>query len=207
MVKEKVSIELDSANARVHDSDNNNAIKKSLEELGTGRSIVMDSENVVIAGNGVYQQAQELGLPVKVIQSTGKELIVIQRTDLTTDSEKRKALAIADNKTSDLSFFDDDALADLISGIDDVDILASTGFSQKELDEILANAGNTDIDDGVSGNDAGESETPADTQGVIGPYRFPIDRECYEKWIEDIRQEVGFDNESIIGEIKRRLGL
>ena len=63
----KTKIRLDSRNVRVHDERNKQAIAKSLKELGAGRSILIDSENVVIGGNGVFQEAKELGLPVKVI--------------------------------------------------------------------------------------------------------------------------------------------
>ena len=107
----KEQIRLDSRNVRVHDERNKQAIAKSLKELGAGRSILIDSENVVIGGNGVFQEAQEIGLPVKVIESDGTELIAIKRTDLKTEDAKRKALAIADNRTNDLSFFDEEKLA------------------------------------------------------------------------------------------------
>jgi len=61
-------IKLDPKNARKHPDRNKAAIRASLEQLGAGRSVVMDNENVLIAGNGVFEQAQELGIPVKVMQ-------------------------------------------------------------------------------------------------------------------------------------------
>ena len=80
----KTKIKLDGRNVRVHDERNKQAIAQSLKELGAGRSILIDAENVVIGGNGVYQEALELGLPVKVIESDGSELIAIKRTALKT---------------------------------------------------------------------------------------------------------------------------
>ena len=53
-----------------------------------------------------YEQALELGLKVRVVESDGNELIAIRRTDLSTEDEKRKLLALADNHTSDTSMFD-----------------------------------------------------------------------------------------------------
>lgn len=103
-------IKLDPKNYRIHDDKNKKVIRKSLEDCGAGRSVVMDSENVMIAGNGVYEQAQELGLKVRIIESDGTELVVIKRTDLKTDDEKRKLLALADNHASDLSVFDMDVV-------------------------------------------------------------------------------------------------
>ena len=198
------NIMLDAANARVHDKENQEAIKNSLKELGTGRSIIMDSENVIIGGNGVYEQAQELGLPIKIIESDGKELIAIRRNDLKTDDAKRKALAIADNKTSDLSFFDDDALAELISGIDCDNFIQATGFSQKEIDDLIAKF-DSDVDD--LGELPPENETQDNMKFILGEYSFKICQELYSKWIEDLHQEFGNDDESITEEIKQRLKL
>lgn len=105
------NIKFDAHNYRTHDEKNLKLIKKSLKELGAGRSIVIDSEGEIIAGNATYKQAQELGLPVKVIESDGKSLIVVKRTDLKTQDKKRKKLALADNSTSDKVSYDFDHIA------------------------------------------------------------------------------------------------
>ena len=100
----------DKRNYRKHSDKNKTLIKKSLEECGAGRSIVIDNENNIIAGNGIYEQAQKLGIKTKVIETDGSELVVVKRTDLQTDDEKRKQLAVMDNSTSDSSEFDFDLL-------------------------------------------------------------------------------------------------
>lgn len=99
-------IKLDENNYRIHDDRNKKLISKSLKEYGSGRSILLDKDGVIIAGNGTFEQAKELGIPVKVIESDGTELIAVKRTDLATDDEKRKGLAIMDNSTTDSSKFD-----------------------------------------------------------------------------------------------------
>lgn len=101
-----MTINFDSRNYRKHSDKNKNLIKKSLQECGAGRSIVIDNEDNIIAGNGIYEQAQKLGLKTKVIETDGSELVVVKRTDLATDDEKRKQLAVMDNSTSDSSEFD-----------------------------------------------------------------------------------------------------
>lgn len=103
-------LKFDQKNYRIHDDKNKRIIRKSLEDCGAGRSVLVDKDNVLIAGNGVYEQALELGLKVKVIESDGKELIVVKRTDLSNEDEKRKLLALADNYSSDLSVFDVEAI-------------------------------------------------------------------------------------------------
>ena len=60
----------------------------------------------------MYEQALELGLPVRIVESDGTELIAIKRTDLSTEDSRRKALALADNYTSDTSVFDFDAIVE-----------------------------------------------------------------------------------------------
>lgn len=132
--KNKEQIRLDGRNVRVHDERSKQAIAQSLKELGAGRSILIDAENVVIGGNGVYQEAQELGLPIKVIESDGSELIAIKRTDLKTNDAKRKALAIADNRTNDLSFFDDEKVAELLAECEGLTL--SSGFTGEEIEKL-----------------------------------------------------------------------
>ena len=99
-------LKYDPRNYRIHTDKNKRLIKKSLEDCGTGRSILLDKNDVIIAGNGVYEQALELGLKVRIVESDGNELIAIRRTDLSTEDEKSKLLARADNHTSDTSMFD-----------------------------------------------------------------------------------------------------
>lgn len=100
------NIKYDENNYRIHSTENKQLIKKSLSDCGAGRSILLDNENEIIAGNGVYEQAKKLGIPVRVIETNGKELIAVKRTDLNTEDQKRKVLAVMDNTTSDSSEFD-----------------------------------------------------------------------------------------------------
>lgn len=111
-MEEKEKIKIDSRNYRIHGDENKRLIHKSLIECGTGRSVLADRDNVLIAGNGVYEEARKLGLKVRVVESDGKELIVIKRTDLSTEDEKRKLLALADNHTSDTSRFNFSAVVE-----------------------------------------------------------------------------------------------
>lgn len=99
-------IKFDKKNYRIHSDKNKELIRKSLEECGAGRSILLDNTGEIIAGNGVYEQAQHLNIPVKVIETDGSEIIAVKRTDLGNEDEKRKRLAVMDNSTNDTSNFD-----------------------------------------------------------------------------------------------------
>lgn len=111
-MEEKVEIKIDPRNYRIHGDENKRLIHKSLVECGAGRSVLADRDNVLIAGNGVYEEAQKLGLKVRIVESDGTELIVIKRKDLSTEDEKRKLLALADNHTSDTSRFNFSAIVE-----------------------------------------------------------------------------------------------
>lgn len=95
----------DSRNYRKHNDRNITLIRKSVDEAGLGRSIVIDKNNEIIAGNGLVSAISK-DTPIKVIETTGDELVVVKRTDLDTNDDKRKKLAVMDNSASDSSEFD-----------------------------------------------------------------------------------------------------
>ena len=103
-------IKFDKRNYRLHNDENKRVIKKSLKELGAGRSIVIDNDGEIIAGNGVYEQAKKLGIKTKIVETDGSELVVVKRTDLATGDDKRKKLSLADNAASDTSEWANDLL-------------------------------------------------------------------------------------------------
>lgn len=108
-----MKIKYDKRNFRKHGARNKELIRKSLSELGAGRSVLLDADNSLIAGNGVYEQAEKLGIPVRVIETDGTELVAVKRTDVHEGDEKRMRLAVADNATSDSSEWDLDAIGDV----------------------------------------------------------------------------------------------
>lgn len=102
-------IKYDKKNYRRHSDQNKNLIRKSIQETGLGRSVVIDSENELIAGNGVVSQLPK-DTKIRVIETDGSELVVVKRTDLKTQDEKRKKLAAMDNSASDAVEWDYDTL-------------------------------------------------------------------------------------------------
>ena len=144
-MKKAVSIKTDPHNYRLHPEANKRIIRKSLEDLGAGRSIVIDKEDCIIAGNGVYEEAQALGIPVRVVESDGTELIVVKRTDLATEDERRRLLAFADNHTSDTSVFDTDMVIEAFTPAQ----LEAWEFAldiSPESDAFAGNGGETEAD-------------------------------------------------------------
>lgn len=107
----------------------------SLTELGAGRSILADREGNVIAGNKTLEAATEHGFPVRVIPTDGKELVVVQRTDLHlfgegAEREQARQLSIVDNEAN-LAGYQRDAevlLTHQASGIDLTPIFDESGI-------------------------------------------------------------------------------
>lgn len=92
----------DPANRRTHNARNLAMIGSALEQVGAARSIVIDEDDVILAGNGVTAAALAAGLTrVRVIDSAGDELIAVRRSGLS--AEQKRALAIYDNRTAELA--------------------------------------------------------------------------------------------------------
>ena len=87
-------------------------VRRSLEKLGAGRSVLIDKNGVLIAGNKTTKAAYELGIENAIIVPTdGSQLVVVQRTDLDLSTDaKAKELAIADNRTGEIGLAWDNAV-------------------------------------------------------------------------------------------------
>lgn len=121
----------DERNYRKHSEENKKRIKKSIDECGLGRSVVVDADGVLVAGNGVQSVLPE-DTPIRVVETDGTELVVVKRTDLHEGDERRKKLALADNATSDNVEWDFDAMA--ADGWDE-EAVAEFGVAWPELDD------------------------------------------------------------------------
>ena len=81
------------------------ALENSLQQYGAGRSILIDRNGNVIAGNKTLEKAGAAGIEdVQVVETDGNVLVAVKRTDLDleTDPEARE-LAYADNIVGQLS--------------------------------------------------------------------------------------------------------
>lgn len=91
----------DNLNANKGTQYGQHLIEKSLRELGAGRSILLDKNNRIIAGNKTVENAANIGLEdVLIIETDGKQIVAVKRTDIDIDTEQGHKMAIADNSTS-----------------------------------------------------------------------------------------------------------
>lgn len=129
----KLSLKLDSRNARKHPQKNLDLIDQSLDEVGPFRSIAIDRDNIIRAGNGVFQRAQERGLAVRIIDAEPDELIAVRRADL--HGRKAERAALLDNYSGDTSEWDTTILAQIAK--DDQGLLRGL-WSESEIGELLS---------------------------------------------------------------------
>lgn len=74
---------------------------ESLRKFGLGRSVLLDKNDRIIAGNKTTEKAAELGFEkVVVVETDGNTLVAVKRNDIDLDSQKGRELALADNATS-----------------------------------------------------------------------------------------------------------
>lgn len=94
-------LRFDDKNFNKHTQKGMGLLEKSLQRFGAGRSILIDKDNNIIAGNGIVEAAGSVGLDkVKIIETDGTELIAVKRTDVSLNSDKGREMALADNATA-----------------------------------------------------------------------------------------------------------
>jgi len=82
----------------------NSLIEKSLRKFGAGRSILLDKNNRIIAGNKTIENAGAVGLEdIIVVETTGNQIVAVKRMDIDLDSKQGRELALADNASAKAS--------------------------------------------------------------------------------------------------------
>lgn len=111
-------------NPRLND-DAVDAVAASIKEFGFKVPIVVDKDNVIVAGHTRYKAAQKLKL---------KTVPCVVADDLS--EEQVNAFRLADNKTGELALWDDEKLAKELDGITGID-MEQFGFilSEEELEK------------------------------------------------------------------------
>ena len=87
-------------------------IEESLRKFGAGRSILLDKNNRIIAGNKTTENCANVGLDdVIIVETDGTKLVAVKRTDIDLDSAQGREMALADNATGKANLcFDTDLI-------------------------------------------------------------------------------------------------
>lgn len=103
-------LKFDDKNFNDHTEFGMSLLEKSLHDYGAGRSILIDKNNNIIAGNGIVEAAAQAGIEkVKIVETIGDEIVAVKRTDVELNTEFGREMAFADNATAsvDLSWNED----------------------------------------------------------------------------------------------------
>lgn len=130
MKVEKISIDklqLNQDNTRIHGEVQIKEFRKSIEQFGIIRPIVVDENFVILCGNGLYLALKSMDY---------KEVDVIVMKGLTENQKKK--LLLSDNKIYNLGVDDYDAIDKIMKDLQgDFDI---PGYNAEDLDALYGNS-------------------------------------------------------------------
>ena len=115
-------------------------MERSFKEMGAGRSILIDRNGNIIAGNKSQKAAIAAGIKkVRIIETTGDELVAVKRTDVDIDSAEGRKMAYLDNLTTQVNLTWDEtelqAVQADVEGFDIADFGIDIGLPTGDPDE------------------------------------------------------------------------
>lgn len=160
-MRDVASLRLDPRNARKHPKRSIDEIKSSLLQFGQQKPIVVDASGQVVAGNGTLVAAGELGWTELWAETT------------TLDPKAAKAYAIVDNRTAELSEWNNDLLVEELESLG-VSV-SGLGFNDDELAEMRPIVVEDKVDGGEAKDSAG-AKVEAFTVAIAVPRASDADR-------------------------------
>lgn len=143
-------------NVRMHTDKQLTEFRRSVEMFGQIRPIVIDENNVMLAGNGLYETLLSMG-------RTEADCYVVEGL---TENEKKK-LMLADNRIFDLGVDDMKAFDEFIEELgDDLDV---PGFDDELLRSLVANE--AEIDEMMSSYGLITEDKKEEIAGAAETYR------------------------------------
>ncbi len=98
-------------------------IEKSLRDFGAGRSILLDKNNNIIAGNKTTENCANIGLEkVVIVETTGDTLVAVKRKDVDINTPKGREMALADNATAAANLEWDEPVMQEVAEMMDIDL-------------------------------------------------------------------------------------
>ena len=184
-------------NPNTHPQRQIELLAKNIRYFGWRRNICVSRlSGYIVAGHGRLMAAKHLGV----------EIVPVEYQDFASESDEL-AVLVADNRLAELAAVDLNELEKIASEWKAVDfdtILA--GFEPADLEGLLNPKG----DDGDDDDDDDRHDKELDKSDVtvaVGLYRFRISQTDFIAWCDRVKQDAGFDKESVLKEIRIRLGL
>ena len=149
-------------------------VAESIKQFGFKVPIIVDSKNVIVAGHTRLKAAIELGL---------KEVPCIIADDLT--PKQIKAFRIAENKTNEKSYWNNDLLAEELKEVDLEIDMTDFGFGEFEIEMLTNDFTPEEYDKDVIEEYAEKAEQNLKSKRVIITYSTDDE----EKFLKNILNE------------------
>lgn len=180
------------------------ALAESIRTFGFLIPVVVDSDNVLVAGHTRVEAAKVLGMA---------EVPSVLADHLNED--QINAFRLIDNKVAELAKWDFDMLSGEIAKLEGTGItLTDFGWTREELDclsqmvadDCLATEGLVTLETRERLART-ERRAPATARFVLGELVFFIPATEYRSWVEGIRSLHDYNETDIVDDLKRRLGI
>lgn len=181
-------------NPRFNDGEAVERVASSIKEYGFRSPIIVDKDNVIVAGHTRYKAAKKLKL---------ETVPVIKADDLT--PAQIRAYRIADNKVAEYSSWDDELLAIELEQLQELDFdLELTGFEDFEISDLLNN--DDDADD--LGEKLEENRQTLQERFLVPPFSILDTRQGYWQerkrvWKKIIKSDNGRSEELLGSGLKQ----
>ena len=183
-------------------------MERSFKELGAGRSILLDRNGNIIAGNKSQKAAIAAGIKkVRVIETTGDELVAVKRTDVDIDTAEGRKMAFLDNLTTQVNLTWDEteiqAVQADVEGFDvgdfgvSIDQLPGNPFDVKEpTGETTQTEQPQAEEDDFDPDEVHETKVKTGDVWLLGEHRLmcgdSTDAECVAKLMNGERADIAF---------------
>lgn len=180
------------------------SVASSISTFGFLIPVVVDHDNVLVAGHTRVEAAKKLGMA---------EVPAIRAGHLT--EEQINAFRLIDNKVAELAKWDFDMLSGEINKLKDSGItLTDFGWTREDLDclnqmvadDCLSTEGLVSLEQQERLRRT-ERRAPATARFVLGELVFFISATDYRTWVDGIRTLNDYNEAEIVEDLKRRLGI
>lgn len=182
-------------NPNTHPARQIELLAKNIRYFGFRHPITVSKlSGQIVSGHGRLAAAKHLGL----------QLVPVDFQDFASENDEM-AVLVADNRLAELASIDLNSLESVINElkVEGFDTLL-TGFEEADLEGLLHPAADPLLNDETNNDEELER---GDVTIALGLYRFKLPQDDYLTWIDKVKQEVGFDKESVIKELRKRLGV
>lgn len=183
-------------NPRINDGEAVDRVASSIAEYGFKNPIIIDKNNIIVAGHTRLKAAKKLGID---------KVPVIKADDLT--PAQIKAFRLAENRVSEYATWNNELLTIELEELQELDFcLELTGFEEIQLDELLnTNNNSTDSD---SGETLDEHRESLQERFIVPPFSILDTRQGYWQnrkkiWKQIIKSENGRDEDLLGGGLKQ----